>query len=174
MGLRKVWVYGEAADGKVASITLEILTKAREIADTVEVVYANGDADAIAGVFGEYGATAVQAVGDLGGGLAGPAVAAAIAAAIEAGNGPDAVIFGTTYDGRDVAGRLSAKIPAPVITNIVDIELDGDGAVGTDRSSAARSTSRRRSPPPSRRSCWCDRSPSRRSTPVAARPRCSL
>jgi electron transfer flavoprotein alpha subunit len=132
MGLSKVWVYGEAADGKVASITLEILAKAREIADTVEVVFGNGDADAIAGVLGEHGATTVHAVGDLAGGLAGPAVAAAIAAAIEAGNGPDAIIFGTTYAGRDVAGRLSAKIDSPVVTNVVDIELDGDKTVGTE------------------------------------------
>jgi electron transfer flavoprotein alpha subunit len=132
MGLRKVWVYGEAADGKVASITLEILAKAREIADTVEVVFGNGDADAVAATLGEHGATTIHATGDLGGGLAGPAVAAAIAAAVEAGNGPDAIVFGTTYDGRDVAGRLSAKIDAPVITNIVDIELDGDKAVGTE------------------------------------------
>jgi electron transfer flavoprotein alpha subunit len=132
MGLRKVWVYGEAANGKVASITLEILSKAREIADTVEVVYGGADADAIAGVLGEHGATTVYSVGDLGEALQGPAVAGAIAAAIAAGNGPDAVILGTTYDGRDVAGRLSAKIDAPVITNIVDLEVDGDKAVGTE------------------------------------------
>jgi electron transfer flavoprotein alpha subunit len=132
MGLSKVWVYGEASDGKVATITLEILAKARTIADTVEVVYGNGDANAIAATLGEHGATTVHSLGDLDGGLEGPAVAAAIAGAIEAGNGPDLVIFGTTYDGRDVAGRLSAKIDAPVITNIVDIEVDGDKAVGTE------------------------------------------
>jgi electron transfer flavoprotein alpha subunit len=132
MGLSKVWVYGEASDGKVASITLELLSKARELGDTVEVVYGNADADAVAGTFGEYGATTVHSVGDLAGGLQGPAVAAAIAAAIDSGSGPDLLIFGTTYDGRDVAGRLSAKIDAPVITNIVDIEVDGDKAVGTE------------------------------------------
>ena len=43
MGLGKVWVYGEADDGTVATITLEMLAKAREIADTVEVVYGGGD-----------------------------------------------------------------------------------------------------------------------------------
>jgi electron transfer flavoprotein alpha subunit len=41
-------------------------------------------------------------------------------------------MFGTTYDGRDVAGRLSAKLDAPVITNIVDLDLDGDKVVGTE------------------------------------------
>jgi electron transfer flavoprotein alpha subunit len=132
MGLQKVWVYGEAVDGKVASISLEILAKARTIADTVEVVYGGGDADAVAATFGEHGASKVLATGDLGGGLPGAAVAAAMAEVVKAGNGPQLLMFGTTYDGRDVAGRLSAKIDAPVITNIVDLDLDGDKAVGTE------------------------------------------
>ena len=132
MGLRKVWVYGEATDGKVATITLEMLAKAREFSDDVEVVYGGADADAIAGTLGDHGAKAVLATGDLGGGLQGVAVASAIAAAIAAGNGPALLLFGTTYDGRDVAGRLSAKVDAPVITNVVDLELVGDKIVGTE------------------------------------------
>src|SRR5690606_1252421 len=36
------------------------------------------------------------------------------------------------YDGRDVAARLSAKLDAPVITNLVDLELAGDKVVGTE------------------------------------------
>jgi hypothetical protein len=43
-----------------------------------------------------------------------------------------AILFGTTYDGRDVAGRLSVKLDKPVITNNVDLELDGDSLVGTE------------------------------------------
>ena len=39
MGVDKVWVYAETADGKVTSATLELLTKAREIASTVEARY---------------------------------------------------------------------------------------------------------------------------------------
>ena len=48
MALSKIWVYAEAADGKVAPITLEMLAKARELGDTVEAVYAGADADAVA------------------------------------------------------------------------------------------------------------------------------
>ncbi len=132
MGLSKVWVYGEAAGGKVATITLEMLAKAREIADRVEVLYAGGDAESFASVLGEHGAASVLATGDLGGGLAGPAVASAVAAAVEAGNGPDLFMFGTTYDGRDVAGRLSVKLDVPVITNVVDLAIEGDRVVGTE------------------------------------------
>jgi electron transfer flavoprotein alpha subunit len=126
MSVSKIWVFAEAPGGNVSTITLEMLAKARELAGTVECVYAGPDADAIAATVGAHGATVVHAAGDLSGALPGVAVAAAIADAVAAGNGPDAVFFGTTYDGRDVAGRLSVRLDAPVITNIVDlVERDG-------------------------------------------------
>ena len=38
----------------------------------------------------------------------------------------DLVLFPTSYDGRDVAGRLSARLDRPIIANGVDLILDGD------------------------------------------------
>jgi electron transfer flavoprotein alpha subunit len=126
MTLAKIWVLAEATDGHVSSTTLEILTKARELAGTVEAVYYGGDAEAIAGVLGAHGATTVHTTGDLGGALPGVPVAAAIAAAIESAGAPDAILFATSYAGRDIAGTLSAKIDRTVLTNNVDLVLDGD------------------------------------------------
>ncbi|MDH3752439.1 MAG: electron transfer flavoprotein subunit alpha/FixB family protein [Acidimicrobiia bacterium] len=126
-----IWVHAEANDGQVASITLEILAKARTMADTVECVHA-GDGDAVAAELGAHGASTVHATGDLAGGLAGPALSSAIAAAIAAGSSPSAVFFGTSQDGRDVAGRLSVKLDAPVITNVVDLDDDGGALVGSE------------------------------------------
>jgi len=131
MALDKVWVFAEAAEGGVKTITLEMLAKAREIADTVECFY-GGDGDDVAAVLGEHGATTVHATGDLDGALLGTPVAAAVAAAVQAGDGPDLIMAGTTYDGRDVAGRLSARLGVPVITNVVDVEVDGDDVVGVE------------------------------------------
>src|SRR5438309_5149122 len=125
MAVSTTWVYAEAADGKVASITLELLTKARELGGTVEAFYAGADADAMAPELGKYGAAKVYAT-DPGGGLVGAPVAAAMAAQIEGGNRPDVIMFGQTYDGRDVAGRLSAKLDKPALTNGIDISADGD------------------------------------------------
>ncbi len=80
---------------------------------------------------GANGATKVYTVA-ADGKLLGAPVAGAIAAAIEAGNGPDAILLATSYDGRDVAGRLSVKVDAPVITNIVNlVERDG-GLAGVE------------------------------------------
>jgi electron transfer flavoprotein alpha subunit len=130
MGVSKIWVFAEASDGKVSNTTLEMLTKARELADTVECVSAAGND--VAAAVGAHGATAVHHVPGTDGKLLGPAVAGAIAAAVQAGNGPAAVFIATSYDGRDVAGRLSAKLDAPVITNVVDIAERDGGLVGTE------------------------------------------
>ena len=129
MGFSKIWVHGEANDGVVASITLELLAKARELADSVEVVMA-GDAESVVSELGDHGASIVHSIGSLEGGLAGPRIASAIAEACSQGSGPDVLLCGTTYDGRDVAGRLSAKLDVPVITNIVDLQKDGDRLIG--------------------------------------------
>ena len=131
MTLSKIWVYAEAADGNVSNTTLELLTKARELAGTVEAVF-GGDGASVAATLGEYGATTVHATGDLGGVLAGVPVAAAIAAAVAGGAAPDAILFGTSYDGRDVAGRLSVALDRTVITNNVDLEEDGGALVCTE------------------------------------------
>jgi electron transfer flavoprotein alpha subunit len=132
MAIDRIWVFAEAAEGKVAPITLEILTKARELAGTVEAFYGGADAEAIAGDLGAHGATKVYATGDLGGSLPGVPVASAVAAQVEGGNAPDLILLGTTYDGRDVAARLSVALDKPVVTNNTDIAVDGDAVVATE------------------------------------------
>ncbi len=127
MALSKVWVHAELNENGVAPITLEMLAKARAIADVVEV-FTGGDGNELAAAVGAHGATTVHATGDLSGKLQGPHVAAALAAAIEAGGAPDLIMFGTTYDGRDIAARLSVKLDKPVLTNNVDVDVT-DGIV---------------------------------------------
>jgi len=132
MALNRIWVYAEATDGKVSPLTLELLAKARTLGGDVEAVYAGDDADAVAGALGAHGATKVHSTGDLGGSLAAVPVASAIAKAIGDGDGPDLVMLGTTYEGRDIGARLSVAVDKPVITNNVDLEVDGDAVVVTE------------------------------------------
>ena len=131
MGISTIWIYGEATNGVVSTTTLELITGARQLADTVEVIV-HGDASSLASQLGEYGAASVKSIGDLGESLAGPQVASAIASAVSEGNGPEAVLCATTYDGRDVAGRLSAKVDVPVITNVVELKVEGDRLLGVE------------------------------------------
>ncbi|HEX8803332.1 MAG TPA: electron transfer flavoprotein subunit alpha/FixB family protein [Acidimicrobiales bacterium] len=131
MALNRIWVYAEALDGKVAPITLEMLAKARELGGTVEAVR-GGDAADVAETLGAHGATKVYATGDLGGSLPGVPVASAIAKLIADGDAPDLLMFGTTYEGRDVAARLSVALDTAVISNNTDIAVDGDAVVVTE------------------------------------------
>ena len=133
MTLDKIWVFCEAGPEGVATITLEMLAKAREVAGTVEV-FCGGDGPACAAELGDHGVTTVHATGDLDGRMKGVSVASAVAAAISDGSvaPPDAFLLGTTYDGRDVAARLSVKLDVSVLSNVVDLHLDGDRLVGVE------------------------------------------
>ncbi|MGH9089575.1 MAG: electron transfer flavoprotein subunit alpha/FixB family protein, partial [Acidimicrobiales bacterium] len=100
MGVDTVWVVAEAGDSPVP-VTLELLTQARSIGSTVAAVTWGTGTASQAAALGEHGATKVYDVGDLGGALPGPAVAAAIAALVQSGQGPDAILVPATDDGRD-------------------------------------------------------------------------
>lgn len=128
MAVGKIWVIVDRQDNAIAPLSLELLSKARQLGGTVEGV-TWGDADAVAETAGRYGATTLYTVGDLAGGLPGPSVAAAIAAQVSSGAGPDAILLPQNYDGRDIAARLSAKIDRPVLTNAVGL-ADDSGSDG--------------------------------------------
>jgi electron transfer flavoprotein alpha subunit len=130
MPIGKVWVLAEEADGAPTPVTLELLTEARSVGSTVEAIAWGSEVAGLAGALGDHGATTVYDVGDLGGALPGVPVAAAIAALIEGGNGPDAVLFPATYEGRDIAGRLSAKLDRPVLTNVTGL-VESDGGLAS-------------------------------------------
>ncbi len=130
MPLDKVWVLVDRSEDKPKPVSLELLSKAHEIGGTVEGV-TWGDGAPLAAEVGAHGAAILHTIGDLGQGLPGPALGAAMAAQVAAGNSPDAILVPQTYDGRDTAGRLSARIDRPVLTNIVGAEA-GDGQLVTE------------------------------------------
>ena len=132
MAVGKTWVFADVHDGKPAPVTLELLTKARTLGGTVEAVAFAQDAEAAAGELGAHGAETLYAATDPAYGevlLGGPGADAL--AVLVAEHKPDLVMFGMTYDGRDVAGRLAAKLGVPVIANGLDLSADGGVAVNT-------------------------------------------
>ncbi len=125
--MERIWVLAEVTGQGPTALTLELLTEARSLATTVEAVAWGADTAAAAGTLGDYGASRVYDVGDLAGALPGPPVAAAMAALIGAGEGPEAILFPASYDGRDVAGRLSARLDRPVLTNVTGLAVRDGG-----------------------------------------------
>jgi electron transfer flavoprotein alpha subunit len=130
MPIDKVWVLAETGDSGPTPVTLELLTEARSIASTVEAIAWGSEAASLAPTLGEYGATTLYDVGDLGGALPGVPVAAALAALIGSGDAPGAILLPATYEGRDIAGRLSAKLDRPVLTNVTGL-VEGDGGLSS-------------------------------------------
>jgi electron transfer flavoprotein alpha subunit len=130
MAVAKTWVFAEIVDGKPVAAVLELLTKARSLGGTVEAVALSPQAEAAAAVLGEYGATTVHAGTDAAYGelLPGGPAADAIAA-LAAEQQPDLILIASTYLGRDVAGRLAAKLDVPVIANGLDVAANGEVTV---------------------------------------------
>jgi len=124
MTLSTLWVLLEPAGDSFTSTSLEVLSQARTLSDSVGGITWGGAAS-LAAQAGDYGATTLYDVGDLGGALPGVPVASAIAALIEREGAPDAVLIPTSYDGRDVAGRLSARLDRPVLTNVIGLRDEG-------------------------------------------------
>ena len=121
-----IWVYGEGRDGQPAAVTLELVSKAAELGEAT-VIFLGRGAEGAAEVAGRYGAA--RALVDLN-----PvydehlALAAvdAIAGLIEERR-PRLLLFATTYDSRDVASRLAARLGSGVISNATGIEPAADG-----------------------------------------------
>ncbi|MGD0852332.1 MAG: electron transfer flavoprotein subunit alpha/FixB family protein [Acidimicrobiales bacterium] len=124
MAPSNIWVVAEPSSGSFTTTSLELLTHARTFGAEVSAITWGAD-PALAAIAGDYGATTLFDVGDLAGALPGVPVASAIAALVASHGAPDAIFVPTSYDGRDVAGRLSARLDRPVLTNVTGLSDDG-------------------------------------------------
>jgi electron transfer flavoprotein alpha subunit len=117
-----IWVYADlGANRQVAQSALELLTKARDLGDEVAAVVLGSGASEAAKSLGEYGAQKVFAGDDsmFDDHLAAPRVHALHKLVEE--HGPNAVLFATSYDSRDVAGRLQARTASTLMSNATDV-----------------------------------------------------
>jgi electron transfer flavoprotein alpha subunit len=117
----KVWVFAEITTDGPAPAALELLAKARELGDQVEVVALGPGATTAAATLGEHGAQTVFASDDpvYEEFLAQPATHALYTLIQE--HAPDLILFATTYASRDVAGRLQARTGTALMSNAIDV-----------------------------------------------------
>lgn len=115
------WVYAEVTSKGPSATSLELLTKARSIADEVAAVALGPGATSAAAELGAYGASTVFASDDpvYADTLGQPA--AHVLHRLIVDRRPDLVMFSTTYDARDVAGRLEAKLGCTLMSNATDL-----------------------------------------------------
>src|SRR5256712_3859780 len=126
--MASVLVYAELSEGKVATSSLELMTKARELGDVYAVALGSG-AKAAAATLGKHGAKVVHvnedgAFDDY---IAEPATDAL--AALHEQQKPDLILFGFTPDSREVAGRLAARLGTGLISNANDVVAKDGGFV---------------------------------------------
>jgi electron transfer flavoprotein alpha subunit len=123
--MAEILVLVDHADGTVKKVTLELLTKARELG-TPAAVFIGGAYDTAKDKLAEYGAEKVYVAADpeLDGYVVAPK--AELLAKLVADVQPAAVLVASTAEGKEVAGRLAVKTGSGILTDAVDLKLDGD------------------------------------------------
>jgi len=123
-----IWVYAEIGPEGPATSALELLTKARGLGEEVAAVALGPGATAAAPALGEYGATTVFASDD-------PVYADALGqpaahtlAELVREHAPSAILFPSSHEARDVAGRLQVRTGSTLMSNASDV-LAPDRAV---------------------------------------------
>lgn len=123
--MSEVLVVIDHADGEVKKPTFELLTIARRVGAPAAVFF--GSADKVAGVVEKvkaYGAEKVYVIDDaeIKGYLVAPKAEALQQLVAKAS--PAAVLLPSSFEGKEVAGRLAIKIGSGVITDAVDVAAD--------------------------------------------------
>src|SRR5438093_229527 len=122
-----IWVYAELSDDKITPTTLEMLTKAAQVVKAEAVLLGPAPEDATQ-TLAKYGASKIYRSTDpiYRDYLTLPA-AETVAGLIQKHN-PAAMLFASSYTGRDLTANLSARLDCGAIADVGDFELK-DGSV---------------------------------------------
>jgi len=126
--MAEILVLVDHADGAVKKVTLELLTKARELGAPAAVFFGSAF-DTAKDKLAEYGAAKVYVAADpeLDGYVVAPK--AELLAKLVADVQPAAVLVPATAEGKEIAGRLAIKTGSGILTDAVDLKADGDSFV---------------------------------------------
>lgn len=131
---KTILVYAENRDGKLRQVALETLGAARLIAgdgDSIRILVAGSNITEAVSALNAYGADTIYTVEhDELESYNPEAYMAAIEAVISQAQ-PDAVLFGHTAIGRDLAPLVAASLNAGQISDVTAIEAEGGEAVFT-------------------------------------------
>jgi electron transfer flavoprotein alpha subunit len=134
--MSEVLVLIDAPDGKATKPSLELLTIARSIGEPSAVLFGSQVPDALA----EYGAEKIYQLDDsvYDEYLVGPKAEAI--AQLVADKSPAAVLVPASFEGKEIAARVALKAESGLITDAVDVSVDGDAITTTQSVFAANYT----------------------------------
>ena len=120
--MTSVWVYAEVTKDGPKPSAVELLAKARALGDDVAAVALGPGATGSAKELGEHGAATVHASDNeaFDDGVGRPQAHALEQLARE--HSPEVILFSTSYDARDVAGRLQARLGTTLMSNATDVQ----------------------------------------------------
>jgi len=123
-----IWVYLEHAAGRLASVSLELLGKARSLAEqgglTLSGLLVGQGLDDLADQALAYGPDEVRCLESVHlGDFNLEAFTQAVAADVQNGK-PAVLLLGATHDGRDLAGRLAVRLQTGLNADCTDLHLD--------------------------------------------------
>jgi electron transfer flavoprotein alpha subunit len=126
-----VLVIAEQVDGVFRKVTFEALSAARRLDSQVVAVVLGSGIEGAAAQLGKYGAAKTLVADDAA--LAEYTVDAytEVVAGIVGQTNPAVVILGATTQGKELAGRLSARLDAGLATDCVAVDMDGGQVIAT-------------------------------------------
>ncbi|MFQ5856800.1 MAG: electron transfer flavoprotein subunit alpha/FixB family protein [Anaerolineae bacterium] len=128
---RGIWVYLEQYDGWFENVSLEILGKARELADTcgsdLTAVILGQDLEAMAGGAIQRGADHVLLADDPVLNIYTTDAYTAVMADLIQSRQPNVLLLGATHNGRDLAGRLAVRVRTGLTADAVRLDIDPAG-----------------------------------------------
>jgi electron transfer flavoprotein alpha subunit len=125
-----IWTYADVQDGKLTSLSLEILSKAAQLGDASAILLGSAPDDALQ-TLGNYGAKTVYRCADplFDKHLVLPA--AKVLEELIGQHKPDVMLFGTNYVGRDLASTLSARLDCGALTDVGELEAKDGTFIAT-------------------------------------------
>ncbi len=128
--MAEILVLVDHSDGKVSKTTAELLTIAARLGEP-SAVFIGSDITDASDFLERYGAQKIYVLDDpeLTAYLVVPK-AEALAQLVEA-TSPAAVLVSSSFEGKEIAGRLAVKIAAGLVTDAIDVQGGPDGPVTT-------------------------------------------
>ncbi|WP_068156682.1 electron transfer flavoprotein subunit alpha/FixB family protein [Rhodococcus phenolicus] len=124
--MAEVLVLVEHAEGALKKVSIELITAARALGEPAAVVTGPaGTADKLQDALAAAGAAKVYAAesDDIDGYLVTPKVD--VLASLVESAGPAAVLTAASVEGKEVSGRLAARIGSGLLVDVIDVKSDG-------------------------------------------------
>ncbi|MBT3381234.1 MAG: electron transfer flavoprotein subunit alpha/FixB family protein [Lentisphaerae bacterium] len=123
-----VWVFIEQDDGKIADVSLELVSKARELAAELGVrtegVFLGSDVAGLVPSLHEYGCDNVFLAQDPGLALFSALPYTKVIVDLVKARRPNIMMFGATPLGRSLAPRIASKLLAGLTADCTDLQID--------------------------------------------------